>query len=67
MVEKVLASTGAMVLVYAIIYKAAVKTLLLYGRENWVVTGALLKVLEGFHHRVVRRIVGNTAHRTVDR
>ena len=31
-----------------------------------MVTGAMLKVLEGLHHRVVIWIVGNTAHCMVD-
>ena len=33
---------------------------LLYGSDSWVVTGAMLKLLEGFHHRVARRIEGMT-------
>ena len=37
---------------------------LLYGRNIWVMTGAMLKVLEGFHHRADRRIVGMTAQST---
>ena len=32
--------------------------MLLYGRENWVVTGEMLKVLPTFHHRAARRITG---------
>ena len=34
---------------------------LLYGNEIWVVVRAMLKVLEGFHHRVARLITGMTA------
>ena len=34
---------------------------LFYGSESWVVTGEILKVLEGFHHWVDRRITGVTA------
>ena len=34
---------------------------LLYGCESWVVTGAIMKVLEGFHHRVAQRLAGLTA------
>ena len=37
-------------------YKAVVQTVLLYMIESWVVTEAMLKVLEGFHHQVVLRI-----------
>ena len=36
---------------------------LLYGREIWVVTGEMLKVLTGSHHQAVRRITGRTAKR----
>ena len=35
--------------------------MLLYGSESWVVTDAMMKVLEGFHHRIDRRITGKTA------
>ena len=42
------------------IYKAVVQTVLLYGSENWVVTGVTLTVLEGFHRRVARQIAGKT-------
>ena len=37
-----------------------------YGSESWVVTGAMLKVIESFYHRVARRIVGKTDGHTVD-
>ena len=37
-------------------YKAVVQTVLLYGLESWVITPAILKLLEGFHHRVARRL-----------
>ena len=36
---------------------------LLYGRKSWVITGAILKVLEGFHNKAARWIVGMTAQR----
>ena len=49
-----------------ILYKAVVQTLLLYGRNIWLVTVSMLKVLEGFHHRVARRISGKTAQDTVE-
>ena len=42
-------------------YNAVAQLVLLYGSESWVVTGAMLKVLGGFHHRVARRITGMTA------
>ena len=36
---------------------------LLYGSEGWVVTGVMLKVLEGFHHEAARRITEMMAKR----
>ena len=42
-------------------YKAVFQSALLYGRDIWVVTGKILTVLKGFHHREVRRIIGITA------
>ena len=39
MVEKVLTRTGVVVRARAILYKAFVQMLLLYGSESWVVTG----------------------------
>ena len=39
-------------------YKAAVQEVLLYGSEIWVVTDVIKIVLEVFHHRITRRIVG---------
>ena len=37
--------------------------MLLYGSKSWVVTGEMLKVQAGFHHREARRITGMTAKR----
>ena len=48
-------------------YKAVVQTVLLYVSEIWVVTEAMLKVIEGFNHLAAIRIVGMTAQRTNDR
>ena len=39
-------------------YKAVVHTMLLYGRDIWVVTEVIFKVLEGLHHWVSQRIAG---------
>ena len=49
--------SGAAVRAHAIMYKAVVQTVLMYGSEIWVVTGDMLTVLEGFHHQVTRLIV----------
>ena len=42
----------------AMVHKALAQKVLLYGSDSWVVTEAMLKVLEGLHHRVDRRIAG---------
>ena len=65
-VAMVLTRKGAMVRMWSMLYKVVVQTVLLYGSEIWVATESMLKVLEGFHHRVARWIVGNTDRRTVD-
>ena len=53
-----LVKAGATVREEEMIYKAGVHTVLLYGIESWVVTDAMLKVLEEFHHRVDLMISG---------
>ena len=50
-----------MVRASGMIYKAAAQTVLIYGRKSWVVTGARLTVLEGFHHWVAIQIAANKA------
>ena len=40
------------------IYKVVVQTVLMYGTRILVVTGGIMTVLEGFHHRTARRIAG---------
>ena len=47
-------------------YKSVVQTLLLYGSESWVVTGAMLKVMEGFHHRLAQRIAGMSDRKVME-
>ena len=39
-------------------YKVLFWTVLIYGSEIWVVTGFILKVIDDFHNRVARRILG---------
>ena len=41
--------------------------MLLYVRKVWVVTGAVLKILEGFHHKVDKRILGMMEKLVADR
>ena len=46
-----------------IIYKAVIQTVLLYISESWVVTDAMLKVLEGLYHQVDQRITGMSSQK----
>jgi len=57
-VSRVLTREGADPRVCGMFYKAVVQSVLLYGCETWVITPQVLKVLEGFHHRVARRLSG---------
>ena len=61
MIARVLANTGATVRSRGMVFKAVAQLVLLYSSESWVVTGVMLKVLEGFRHQVDRRIMGMTA------
>ena len=56
--------TGAKLQARGVMYKTAIQLVLLYGSESWMVTGAMLKVLEGFHLRLARRIAEITAWST---
>ena len=47
------------------LYKAVLQMVLIYVRESWVVMGAMLKFMEGFHHQEDRRISGNMDQRTL--
>ena len=44
----------------SIIYKDVVQTVILYRSNVWVITGAMLKLLELFHHWIMRKIKGKT-------
>ena len=46
----------------SMMYKAVVRTVLLYRSRSWVVTESMLKVLEGFHHLVAQRIAVMSDH-----
>ena len=48
MITRVLTKTGATVRACGVMYKSVDQLVLLYGSESWVVTGEMLKVLEGF-------------------
>ena len=60
-IARVLAKTGSMVRARGMMYKAVGQFMILYRSNSWVVTGAMLKVVEGFHHQAARRIKGMTA------
>ena len=57
MIVRVLVKTVATVRARGMMYKAMDQSVLLYRSESLVVTGEMRKVLEGFHHRTVRRIM----------
>ena len=61
MVAKVLMNMGLTVRAWAMMYKAVVHTVLIYGSGSWVVTDVILKVVDGFHHQVAWRITGMSA------
>ena len=61
MIARVMANTEATVQAHEIMYKEVDQSVLLYGSEIWVVTGDMLKVLEGLHHRADMHITGMTA------
>ena len=44
----------------AMLYKAVVHTVLIYECDSWVVTDAMMTVVEVFHHRVAWRLLGLT-------
>ena len=43
-------------------YKAVVQSVLLYDCKMWVITPQILRVLEGLHHPVARRLSGRCPH-----
>ena len=63
MVARVMERTGATVQAQGAIYKEVTQSVPLYGIKIWVMTGDIIKFLEGFHHRAARRITGMTQKR----
>ena len=59
----VLLKAGVVVRDRVMMYKAFVKMVLFYGIYSWVITEEIMKVFEGSHHRISRRIAGRTARR----
>ena len=51
---------------HRIIYKAASQTVLIYESDIWLVTGVMMKLIEGFHHRADRWIAGMMARMEED-
>ena len=51
MVEKMVMKIGETVWLQGMFYNKSIQFVLLYGSKSWVVMGAMLKVLEVFHHR----------------
>ena len=60
MVVMVVSNTSATVQSLGMLYKTVLQSVLLYGSELLVVTRAILKVLEVFHHWKSRSITGMT-------
>ena len=61
MIARVLEKTGETVQDRGMMYKSVDQLALLYGSKSWVVVWAMINVLEGFHHRVNRCIMGMKA------
>ena len=57
-VANVLTKTGMTVRSQALMYKVVAHRVIIYSSKSWVVMKAMLKMLEGFHHWVARRIAG---------
>ena len=55
-----LGKMGAPIKTHAMMYKAVLQAVLLYGSKIWMVTYAMVTVLEGFYHRISGRVVGMT-------
>ena len=55
-----------MVYDFGVMYKSVAQKVMLYFRNSWVVTGAKVKILEGFLHWTTRQIAGMTDKRVAD-
>ena len=53
---KVLEKTGSLIKVHSVIYKAVFQEMILYGIKIWVVTYAIMKVIEAFYHSIARQV-----------
>ena len=61
--SKVLSSEGVSGRLAGRFYVAVVQSVLLFGSETWVITPRILQALQGFHHRIARRLSGLVATR----
>ena len=66
MISKVLTKTGAKVQAHDIIYISVEQTVLLYGCESWLVTVAILELLEVSRHQASQKIAEITDRRMED-
>ena len=66
MVAHTLEKHGASKKALGMFYRAVVQAVLLHGCETWTFTKAMCTALEGFHHRVARRITGKVAWKVGD-
>ena len=64
MLGKLVMKMESMVRAQGMMYNAVMQSVLLYGRETWVVMGDIMKVREGFHPWVSKRVTGMTARCT---
>ena len=51
---KVMTKSGAAVRAHSMMYKSVLQKVMLYGSDIWVVTEAMLTVIEYFNHQVAR-------------
>ena len=63
-VEEFFFKTGSAVWARGMLYNSFVQSVLLYKSNSLVVMVEMIKVLEGFHHQVARRITGMMVQRT---
>ena len=65
-ITRVLSREGADARTLVQIYFAVVKSVLLYGLENWVLTPHMHRLLGGFHHKLDRRLTGRQPRKGQD-
>ena len=63
MVPKALGKMGATERARERMFKAVMKTVMLYGSGSWVIIEVMMKLLEAFQHQIARRLMGKTAKR----